>query len=231
MVGLKPSPGGRWHGGAVTGEGNAIEKLYTSSKEKSKILILRKIASESLKYASIPFPSSAPFGGTFPQGKAFRLGNCSGLNDHQGSALKRGRRGTPTPLMGQPHQTAEKTVQISHNRGKGVLRTLVLSGLLPTFLPREKSAAGGKEGRKHRRVLTKRTRPLTEFLRTGSGGETSHHRSFPFSSGITSFMASMATSIMESSGSLVVKFCIHIPGLARKLVTGLSWPPTYRLNS
>ena len=70
MVRLKPSTGGRWHGGAVTDEGNAIEKLYASSEEKSKILILREIASESLGYASIPFPSSAPFGGTFPQGKA-----------------------------------------------------------------------------------------------------------------------------------------------------------------
>ena len=40
---------------------------------------------------------------TFPQrGKAFRLGNCRGPNNHQGSALKRGRRGTPTPLQGQP---------------------------------------------------------------------------------------------------------------------------------
>ena len=53
-----------------------------------------------------------------------------------------------------------------------------------------------------------------------------HHRSLPFSAGITRFMASMATSIMESSGSLVVKFCIHRPGLAKKAVTGLSWPPT-----
>ena len=49
----------------------------------------------------------------------------------------------------------------------------------------------------------------------------SYHRSLPFSAGMTRFIASIATSIMESSGSLVVKFCIHIPGRARKLVTGI----------
>ena len=49
-----------------------------------------------------------------------------------------------------------------------------------------------------------------------------YQASLPFSSGITRFIASMATSSMESSGSLVVKFCIHIPGRARKFVTGLS---------
>ena len=52
------------------------------------------------------------------------------------------------------------------------------------------------------------------------------HSSFPSSAGMTRFMASMATSIMESSGSKVVKFCIQRPGLAKKFVTGLSWPPT-----
>ena len=43
--------------------------------------------------------------------------------------------------------------------------------------------------------------------------------------------ASMATSSMESSGSLGVKFCSHIPGADRIRVTALSWRPTKRLNS
>ena len=43
----------------------------------------------------------------------------------------------------------------------------------------------------------------------------------------------MAHSIMESSGSLVVKFCIHMPGAVRILARRLSctWRPTQRLNS
>ena len=39
-----------------------------------------------------------------------------------------------------------------------------------------------------------------------------HHLSAPFSLGSTCLSASMPTSIMESSGSKVVKFCIHMPG-------------------
>ena len=49
-----------------------------------------------------------------------------------------------------------------------------------------------------------------------------YHLSLPFSSGSTSFTASMATSSMESSGSLVVKFCIHMPGADRIRVSLLS---------
>ena len=58
-----------------------------------------------------------------------------------------------------------------------------------------------------------------------------YHLSLPCSAGSTSFMASMATSSMESSGSLVVKFCIHMPGADRMRVSLLSWAPTARLNS
>ena len=131
-----------WHGAAVTDEGSPRAKA------------------SFCRFPAPRGPSSAPFGGTFPQrGKAFRLGNCRGPNNHQGSALKRGNRGTPTPLMGQPHNLTKQTGQAPHNRPKGVLRTLVLSGLLVTFLPREKSPAGGKEGRKYRRVPTKRKAP------------------------------------------------------------------------
>ena len=53
-----------------------------------------------------------------------------------------------------------------------------------------------------------------------------YHASLPFSSGMTSSSARMATSSMLSSGSLVVKFCSHRPGRARKRVTLLSCPPT-----
>ena len=58
-----------------------------------------------------------------------------------------------------------------------------------------------------------------------------HQASLPFSSGRTSFRASMATSSMESSGSKVVKFCIHMPGAVRNFVRALSVRPTQRLNS
>ena len=58
-----------------------------------------------------------------------------------------------------------------------------------------------------------------------------YHRSSPSFSGRTSVSASMPTSIMESSGSWVVKFCSHIPGADRIRVTTLSWAPTSRLNS
>ena len=49
-----------------------------------------------------------------------------------------------------------------------------------------------------------------------------YHWSAPAFSGITSSRARMATSIMESSGSLVVKFCIHMPGAVRMRVSRLS---------
>ena len=58
-----------------------------------------------------------------------------------------------------------------------------------------------------------------------------YHLSAPSCSGRTAFTAVMATSIMESSGSLVVKFCIHIPGADRALVSQLSLRPHQRLIS
>ena len=55
------------------------------------------------------------------------------------------KEGDPvTLLMGQPHEVTTPMGQATHNRPKGVLRTLVLSQLLVTFLWREKSPAGGK---------------------------------------------------------------------------------------
>ena len=65
---------------------------------------------------------------TFPQrGKAFRLGNCRGPNNHQGSALQARGEGNSDPLAGSAGKPPKYTVQISPNRPKGVLRTLVLS--------------------------------------------------------------------------------------------------------
>ena len=60
-----------------------------------------------------------------------------------------------------------------------------------------------------------------------------HHASLPFSLGRTSSSERMAHSIMLSSGSLVVKFCIHRPGAVRNWASLLSctWRPTQRLNS
>ena len=61
------------------------------------------------------------------------------------------------------------------------------------------------------------------------GGD--HQVSLPFSSGMTSSRERMAHSIMLSSGSKVVKFCIHRPGAVRNFVRALSVRPTQRLNS
>ena len=58
-----------------------------------------------------------------------------------------------------------------------------------------------------------------------------YQASSPFTSGSTSSRARMPTSIMESSGSKVVKFCSHRPGAVKILVTGPSWRPAQRLNS
>ncbi len=58
-----------------------------------------------------------------------------------------------------------------------------------------------------------------------------YHASSPLTSGRTRVRARMATSSVESSGSKVVKFCIHIPGAERMRVTGLSCRPMKRLSS
>ena len=58
-----------------------------------------------------------------------------------------------------------------------------------------------------------------------------YQASLPFSSGSTSSSDRMAHSIMLSSGSKVVKFCIHSPGAVRKWARALSLRPTQRLNS
>ena len=58
-----------------------------------------------------------------------------------------------------------------------------------------------------------------------------YHRSAPSSSGRTALTAAMATSIMESSGSLVVKFWNHMPGAVMIRVKALSCLPAQRLIS
>ena len=49
-----------------------------------------------------------------------------------------------------------------------------------------------------------------------------YQRSSPSLSGRTAVTAAIPTSIILSSGSLVVKFCIHIPGAVKILVNQLS---------
>ena len=58
-----------------------------------------------------------------------------------------------------------------------------------------------------------------------------YHASAPFSSGMTSFMARMAHSIMPSSGSLVVSLCSHLPGADSPVESQLSCRPHQRLIS
>ena len=66
-----------------------------------------------------------PAAATFPQGKALAWCNCRGPYNHQGSAPKRGNRGTVTPL----HPSAEQSHDTNGTRlpiigNKGVLRTI-----------------------------------------------------------------------------------------------------------
>ena len=64
-------------------------------------------------------------GAPSPEGKAFVWCNCRGYNNHQGSALKRGNRGTVTPLPPsavQGNDTNGTRLPIIGN--KGVLRTI-----------------------------------------------------------------------------------------------------------
>ena len=72
-------------------------------------------------------------------------------------------------------------------------------------------------------------------LHKGAFGATNtrafYHSSSPCLLGRTRVRASMATSSMESSGSKVVKFCIHRPGADRMRVTTLSCRPMNRLIS
>ena len=77
---------------------------------------------------------------------------------------------------------------------------------------------------------------VNRSVRTSNTGTPILHSAFyqassPFTSGSTSSRARMPTSIMESSGSKVVKFCSHRPGAVKTLVTGPSWRPAQRLNS
>ena len=86
-------------------------------------------------------------------------------------------------------------------------------------------------------VLKPRPSPRFPAPRTGRltapprAGGIFYQASLPFSSGSTSSSDRMAHSIMLSSGSKVVKFCIHRPGAVRKWARALSLRPTQRLNS
>ena len=68
-------------------------------------------------------------------------------------------------------------------------------------------------------------------LRFNQAPPVPYQASSPCFSGRTSSSALMPTSIMESSGSKVVKFCSHRPGATRMRVMGPSCRPAQRLNS
>ena len=110
---------------------------------------------------SLPLGSPHPaLRATFPQGgKALDGCNCKSPYHHQGSALKRGRRGTVTPLLRQkykptPEQQDEQDQEIKESLEPLVLSQLspsrsevfrsateqseALSAEMPTFVPREK---------------------------------------------------------------------------------------------
>ena len=58
-----------------------------------------------VRYPAAAFPSSAPFGGAFPQGKAFRR---TSPNNHQGSALQARKQGNSDPLAGSAAPSIDK---------------------------------------------------------------------------------------------------------------------------
>ena len=76
--------------------------------------------------------------------------------------------------------------------------------------------------RKTAKLCARQAASLLAENSAGIFARTIYQVSLPFSSGKTSFRASMATSSMESSGSKVVKFCSHIPGADSTRVTALS---------
>ena len=67
-----------------------------------------------------------------PRGEGFSLGNRRNPNNHQGSALKRGRRGTVTPLLRQKNQTTPEQQDKQEQEIKEFLEPLVLSQLSPS---------------------------------------------------------------------------------------------------
>ena len=84
-------------------EGKGIEICCTYSEASP--FSAHPFSSELVLCMSMAFPSSvtaAPCHLPPGEGKGRRS-----PNNHQGSALKRGNRGTPTPLQGQPHKTTE----------------------------------------------------------------------------------------------------------------------------
>ena len=116
------------------------EQKVTKNSLRTKVLrtpfvdyqdrVVREAFGRLLYRCSVPRgPSSvtAPPRHLPPGGKALVWCNCRNPYHHQGSALKRGNRGTPTPLHPSAVKASRKMGQTAHNRPKGVLRTLVLS--------------------------------------------------------------------------------------------------------
>ena len=81
---------------------------------------------------------------TFPQGGKAWMVQMQRPQQPPRERAEARKQGNSDPLAESAGTAPENTVQTPHNRPKGVLRTLVLSGLLVTFLPREKSPAGGR---------------------------------------------------------------------------------------
>ena len=136
-------------------------------------------------------------------GENFRAGNCSGFCNHQGSAPKRGRRGTRTPrccVRGRKPLQGHQDDQ--YKETKEFLEPLVLSQLLVTFLWREKLPAGGitpdstpsakreqpnsvrsiNTNQVHRRLPTKPTYSRSEEQKTPPVPKKRNRRCFSFRS-------------------------------------------------
>ena len=93
-------------------EGNGIGTQQINSEAVSVqiIRICFDFPSELVWSFSVTFPSSVSLRlPPSPEGKASVQYNCRGYNGHQGSALKRGNRGTVTPLQCQPHNLPIQT--------------------------------------------------------------------------------------------------------------------------
>ena len=111
---FQPSPGGRCpsaHTGADEGKG--IETYLAYSEVIFHKALIFDCSTELVWSFPMAFPSSVTAMPCHlpPAGEGFDGCNCRSYNNHQGSALKRGNRGTPTPLQGQPHRVTTKTEQ------------------------------------------------------------------------------------------------------------------------
>ena len=153
---------------------------------------------------------------------------CIGArNEHRGRNIE--RQAVEFPLADQVrHRLARKVALHEPARGPLDLRRGIERAVAHELLARFACRRAHKLARGLRRLLVARALELRAQVQIKVIVCRCHlyHASLPFSSGMTSSSARMATSSILSSGSLVVKFCSHRPGRARKRVTLLSCPPT-----